>query len=393
MNRLSVKKGQLIREVIVPSSKSYANRALILATLQKKPYRLIDVPDASDVTILIECLKKIGVSIETQLNGVKVVNSFPECEKDDHELDVGEGGTTARFLAAMLLLGKKTYRLRLGERLRQRPWQGFITLAKNLGADVGLSDGVLTLKGPITFPKVLEVDCSETTQFATAFQLMAPPDCKIIPLHLKASESYWKMTEEIIQIVSRGHAYVIPKDWSSSSYPMAFAALNHEIIFPQLKIDHFQADSKFVEILKNYKAVTEFDDGLRVHPGIFSGELIFDVSDCLDLVPTLAYFLAHIEGKHILKGVKNLVHKESNRLVEVMTLLEKFGRETSTDGESLVITGHRNLVIKEIDLELPNDHRLVMAGTLFLLHHSGGSVTPMKAVSKSYPDFFELIRR
>jgi 5-enolpyruvylshikimate-3-phosphate synthase len=34
---------------------------------------------------------------------------------------------------------------------------------------------------------------------------------------------------------------------------------------------------------------------------------------------------------------------------------------------------------------------MVMTGTLFLLHHGGGTISPSEAVCKSYPDFFNLI--
>lgn len=391
MNRLSVKKGRLVSEVDVPSSKSYANRALILAAIQKNPYQLVDLPVATDVTILIDCLKKIGLEIEPQSKNLTMVNSFPECECADQTLDVGEGGTTARFLAALLLMGQKTYKLQLGERLRQRPWADFIHVARSLGASAELNSGVLTLRGPITFPELLEIDCSETTQFATAFQLIAPSHCRVIPNNLIASESYWKMTAEIIKRISSSLTYVIPKDWSSASYPMAFAALNQEIFFPQLQMDQFQADSKFVEILKNYNSIIELDNGFKVRPSLFTGDLAFDVSDCLDLVPTLAYFLAHIKGEHHLIGVDNLIHKESNRLEQVVLLLSKFERKSLTDGTNLRIYGHTEIVNRDIILDVPNDHRMVMAGTLFLLHHHGGTVSPASAVTKSYPRFFDLL--
>jgi 5-enolpyruvylshikimate-3-phosphate synthase len=44
-----------------------------------------------------------------------------------------------------------------------------------------------------------------------------------------------------------------------------------------------------------------------------------------------------------------------------------------------------------VDLDLPDDHRMVMTGTLFLLYHNGGTIRPAEAVNKSYPSFFEII--
>ncbi len=396
MQSLSLKSGGLIEEVIVPSSKSYANRALILAALIKKPFKLTHLPQATDVTILIDCLEKIGLNLlmdETH-SSVEVLNSFPECEGAGVEISVGEGGTTARFLAALLLLGKSPYRLILGPRLKERPWQEFIDLAHKLGGKAELKGNTLTAQGPIKLPELLEVDASQTTQFATAFQLMSVySETKVRPIHMESSQSYWAMTEKLVQDLPKLHSYMIPADWSSASYPLAYASLNHKMTFKQLVPDTFQADSKFYDLLKEFKCVEDTSSGIVVHPLKHHHSVKFDVSDALDLVPTLGYFLAHIEGQHELTGVENLVYKESDRLGEVIKLLKVFGREASTDGHSLYIKGSPERGHELKTLILPDDHRMVMSGTLFLLHHGGGTISPAEAVHKSYPEFFHLIKQ
>jgi 5-enolpyruvylshikimate-3-phosphate synthase len=98
-----------------------------------------------------------------------------------------------------------------------------------------------------------------------------------------------------------------------------------------------------------------------------------------------------VEGSHKLTGVENLVHKESDRLSEVIKLAGLFDRKISTDGKILFLEGKVGRVNKTIDLNMPDDHRMVMAGSLFLLHHGGGTIGPKGAVSKSYPEFFEII--
>lgn len=387
MQSLSVKKGKLKSTVEVPSSKSYANRALIIASLKTSKTTIQRLPKASDVTILIDCLKQLGLKVNHHEDEITFLNSFPSCETTGKTLNVGEGGTTARFLAAMVLLGSERYILKLGERLKDRPWKEFIDQVKGLGGEAKLVGNELTLKGPVTFPAKLEVDCSKTTQFATAFQLAG---AHVNPVNLDASQSYWRMTEKMIEDMT-ADTYAVPLDWSSASYPLAYAALNQKIIFPSLQYDDFQSDAKFLKLLKEFNAVIEISHGLEIHPGQLIGDVNFDVSDALDLVPTLGFYLAHIKGTHILCGVKNLVHKESDRLHEVMKLLKIFGRKTSVSNDSLIIEGNNDLVNHPVDLTLPDDHRMVMVGTLFLLHHQGGTIKPAEAVNKSYPEFFNLI--
>jgi 3-phosphoshikimate 1-carboxyvinyltransferase len=391
MQNLTINKGSLKPKILIPPSKSYANRALIVAAVKKEKVGLKNLPKATDVSILIDCLKGLGLNISQAGDVLTVENSFPACESNGARLEVGEGGTTARFLAGMLLLGSKPYELILGERLKERPWDDFIIQVRDLGGKVSLNDNILTIQGPIKFPETLKVDCSKTTQFATAFQLIAPERKKVIPENLNSSVSYWKMTEKILEDILASDVYDVPLDWSSASYPLAFGALNHKIELPGLRKDEFQADSKFVEILQKYNSIKFTQSGAEVFPGSTSGDLQFEVSDALDLVPTLAYYLGHIKGVHKLTGIENLVHKESDRLGEVIKLLAKFDRKASTDGQTLIIEGRTDIFSGKVNLELPNDHRMVMVGTLFLLHHNGGTVFPPAAVTKSYPDFFETI--
>lgn len=393
MQSLQLHKGKLKEKVSVPSSKSYANRALILASLTYPSPKLKDLPVATDVTMLLACLTMIGLKIQASCGEVQFLNSFPACElKHPPEIGVGEGGTTARFLAGMLLLGRSEYSLILGERLKERPWQEFIDFAHKYGAKASLAGNKLTLQGPISLPEEIEVDCAKTTQFATAFQLLSiVTKSHVRPVNLYSSQSYWEMTEKLVAEFSALSDYSIPRDWSSASYPMAFASLNQKINFPGLFPDRYQADSKFFDLLKEFSCVEIAQDGIVVKMIQQHHSVKMDVSDCLDLVPTLVYFLSHVEGQHELSGVENLIHKESDRLSEVIKLANAFERKASTDGKKLIVEGRATRLNRVVDLKMPDDHRMVMAGSLFLLHHAGGTIGPKEAVSKSYPDFFDII--
>lgn len=393
MQIFSTNPGKIKEEVHVPPSKSYANRALIVASLKRQAFTIKNVPQASDVAHLVKCLEAIGLDIERSDDSIRVMNSFPECEKEANiRLFVGEGGTTARFLAVMLLLGRSRYELILGDRLKDRPWQEFLHVARDLGGKCELKGNSLIIQGPVVFPEILEIDCRRTTQFASAFQLLCIcRSIRVTPLYLHSSQSYWSMTEKMLEECHRNDKYTVPLDWSSASYPLAFGALNHEIFFPALKPDLYQADSKLFDLLMKFDCLIQTEQGIKVRPTSDDRAIILDVSDCLDLVPTLGYFLAHIEGKHVLSGIENLIYKESNRLHEVMGLVRNFQRDVDHDQHQLTIWGKRERIKSRKTLSFPDDHRLVMAGTLFLLHHGGGEVSPATAVDKSYPGFFNLI--
>lgn len=387
--------GSLPSIIHIPTSKSYANRALILAAIKHSPVTIKGMPNATDVVFLKEALIKVGLKIQEDQDQMTVSNWFPDCEaKAEIEINVGEGGTTARFLASMLVMGKSTYTLILGERLKERPWIEFTELVQRLGGHAELQDNKLILKGPIHLPGNLEVDCSKTTQFASGFQLAtAFANTIVIPKNLTSSASYWDMTNKMIEHIQQHCDFHVPLDWSSASYPLAFGALKHEISFPGLHPDSFQADSKFFNLLSDMGLARETKEGIKVKPQTgLKKDINLDVSDCLDLVPTLGFFLAHIDGTHVLQGIENLVHKESDRLKEVISLLEEFGFKSYEKDQNLVIEGSSLLRSMPINLKLPDDHRMVMTGALFLRFHQGGSVEPERAVEKSYPSFWTLLK-
>jgi len=368
---------------------------LILAAIYPGTYSLNNIPESTDVQFLIKALSEIGIQLERQGRNLIIKNHFPACESEFKNkilsLEVGEGGTTARFLASLLLLGKKEYQMRLGKRLKDRPWGEFLQLAQELKGKAVLKDDLLTIQGPIQVKKKLEVDCSRTTQFASGFQMaLSSLDTEVIPKGLESSQSYWLMTEELLKSMKEKCSFDVPLDWSSASYALAFGALNHPIEFPGLYYDKFQADAKLYHLLEELSVLEIMDHGLRVRPIKKSVSVHLDVSDCLDLVPTLGYLLSHLDGRHELKGIENLKHKESDRLTEIVKLLSVFDRKTKVDDDSLVIWGDSKKKIGPVRLELPDDHRMVMAGALFLRHHQGGEIGPVEAVAKSYPEFFKL---
>ena len=126
-----------------PTSKSYSNRALICAAFSQNPVRIINLSDSTDVLTLLECLKKIGIDIQKKDNEIVITNSFPECEKLTDEtitLESGDGGTTNRFLLALLALGKNKYSLKTKHGMSKRPMDGLLNALKALPVNLSISE-------------------------------------------------------------------------------------------------------------------------------------------------------------------------------------------------------------------------------------------------------------
>ncbi|OUR93638.1 hypothetical protein A9Q84_19410 [Halobacteriovorax marinus] len=384
----------------VPSSKSAANRILILACTVDEPVVVSNIPLSHDVENLINCLRKVGLNIEREGNSLTVTNSFPKCERKLSSplvLETGDGGTTTRFLIPFLALGQETYIVEPEGRMKERPIEDLAVTLKNLGVAVSLGEkGWMSIQGPFgEIPKSLVVNAEKTTQHITALSL-ALRKSDIEPENMKYSTSYWEMTKDLINKFNGGQReFVVPVDFSSMSYPLALGAVLGSVHVKNcLEVDNFQADAILIEVLKQMNhQVSLASDGLRVKRTESPETIDFDCANCPDLVPTLAFLCSKIEGDSKLKNIDVLKYKESDRLKEIIHLLDLYKIKNSYDesADVLTITGQRAAQLESFELTPPIDHRIVMISYLFLRANGGGSLTNGHCVSKSFGNFFEVI--
>lgn len=375
-----------------PTSKSYANRALMYASLSQQTVELTNLPQASDVSDFMRNLREIGIEIETSQNKTYIKNSFPACETKGPKLLSGSaGGTTIRFLLTFLCLGKEEYVLSLREGMSQRPLEQQIDLLKGMGAVITRQADAIRVQGPIKLPPLVEVSCQETTQFASALKILKV----FIPFELKLrdvifSTGYLDMTDRLITDI--GASYSIPPDFSSMSYLIAYAFLKQDLVISGVdKIDDLQGDSELLKIMEKLGGRWSLqDDQLHIYQSDLEGGFSQDISSCLDLFPTLCFVASFLKEPCRLYHLEPLKYKESDRLSEMLKLFDHFGQNYQLEGDVLTIIPS-SLRSKDISTPLPCDHRIVMVAALYLKVLGGGSLNNERAVEKSFAEFFDLI--
>ena len=132
--------------------------------------------------------------------------------------------------------------------------------------------------------------------------------------------------------------------------------------------------------------------GLAAQSGPPLRPLNRDVSNCPDLTPTLAFLASYAKGTSRLTGLGILRHKESDRIQEILRLLETFGvpHSFNAPNNELTIMGPAPAA-PLIHYHPPDDHRMVMAAYLFMRKNSGGILSNTHHVAKSFPSFFEAM--
>ncbi|MCA9849043.1 MAG: 3-phosphoshikimate 1-carboxyvinyltransferase, partial [Dehalococcoidia bacterium] len=124
--------------VQLPGSKSYTNRALLVAALAEGESTITDALASDDTHYMLEALRSLGVTIEERDAHTYVVTGaggpFPA---DAAELYIGNAGTAARFLTAAVTLGRGTFTVDGSEAMRKRPIDPLIDGLRQLGVDIG----------------------------------------------------------------------------------------------------------------------------------------------------------------------------------------------------------------------------------------------------------------
>ncbi len=411
-NKVIVKPGHFSKSILIPTSKSYANRILILASLSPSVVTIEGLPESTDVSNLINCLEKVGIKfLKGPMGTVKVLNSFPECENNNDSdtiyLETGDGGTTNRFILPFLARGRKQYVLKPQGKMRIRPMEELINSLTLLGADITEKESSggfdIEVKGPLDFnERKLSIDCERSTQFASALamSLWDFEEFEFELLNLKSSKSYYEMTLGLIKELRLGKSsFCVPVDFSSLSYPLALGAVTGEVFIENCSsLDIFQADACFISILKKMGADLYWEEGggLKLRVAESLKPLNYDCSDCPDLVPTLAFLCSYVDGVSCLTNIKVLRHKESDRVFEIERLFKAFGIDYSYNNEldRLEIRGEKlskEHLRKFLRHDPPEDHRMVMVSYLFMKMNNGGEVTNASHVRKSFPNFFNAM--
>lgn len=120
-----------------------------------------------------------------------------------------------------------------------------------------------------------------------------------------------------------------------------------------------------------------------------AGDEPIDISGCPDLGPVLMAVGAACGGCE-LTGTARLRIKESDRAQAMASELAKFGIRVDVFEDSVTVASGRLAAPAEV-LDGHNDHRIVMSLAL-LASITGGRIDGCQAVSKSWPEFWDVFR-
>jgi 3-phosphoshikimate 1-carboxyvinyltransferase len=379
--------------VTIPGSKSITNRALILAALADGRTTLHGALWSDDTEIMVEALRTLGFEVAVEPDLEEAGNcsltiagrggEIPRAGTPDQPLEiyVGNAGTAARFLTAMLSLGNGSYRVHGTKRMHERPQAALFDALGQLGYRVNTEGGHLPalLSGETaSMSRACSVSIEESSQFASALLLSANRGgWEVTVTGEDAEESaYVAMTSKLIEAFPQhGGEYWIEPDASSASYFLAAGALLPET---RLQVNNWpesdwQIDVRFVEFLQR------FTD----HEAPY--DAISRQRDLGDAIMTAIVMAPLLSKPSRFTDLGRLRVQESERVFALRTELTKCGARVTEDGDTLTIEPSE---LHGAEIDAYDDHRIAMCFATLGLKVPGMRIREPNCVAKTFPNFF-----
>jgi 3-phosphoshikimate 1-carboxyvinyltransferase len=412
--------GRLAGSLRIPGSKSQTNRALVAAALAEGESELLNPLDSTDTRALAAALRLLGAEIF--LEGVRWRVRGPVRPRGDAApeltIDVGDAGTPARFLAALLAALRGRYILDGSARMRERPMSPLFEAIRSLGGDVTClaREGFLpaAIRGGSLHGGRVRIRGDVSSQFLSALMLASPLVPGGIELDVEgplSSASYLALTRRVLDGfgVTPGGGYRparfrVSGDDSAACFPIAGALVSGgRVTLRGLARDSEQPDAAFRAWAAaaggtlGWERTPDGEDALTATgpDGGARSLLPFDadVDAAPDAALPLAALVAFASGTSRLSGVARLHEKESDRLAAALDLLTRAGAvaREEMDGHSpvLVVDG-RTGAPRAAEFAAHGDHRVAMAAAVLALALPAGStLDDPGVVAKSWPGFWE----
>ena len=384
---------RLSGNIDAPPSKSMAHRYLIGAALCGETCRLSGFDYSEDILASIDCLRALGAEITIQGDCV-TVNSNGFMKAENPVLACRESGSTLRFFIPLALCLGREVVLQGSQRLLERPLGIYENLCREKGFVFEKKENAVKLCGRLDRGHY-KIRGDISSQFITGlvFALLylgGESSIEIVPpfesrsyvnLTLSALKAFGADVDfvddyHIVIRKSQMHAYCgrIEGDYSNAAFLDAFNHIGSNVQVGNLKADSLQGDRVYRDY---FRLISE-------------GTPTLDISDCPDLGPVL-FALAAMKNGAVFTGTDRLKAKESDRGMAMHEELKKLGGGLIF-GDNVITVPKQELADQGEVLSGHNDHRIVMSMSL-ILSRIGGEMGDAQAVRKSYPGFFEDIKR
>jgi 3-phosphoshikimate 1-carboxyvinyltransferase len=409
--------------VRVPGSKSLTNRALLVAALAEGETRLSNALFSDDSSYFAAGLQQLGfsISLDESRSEMRVTGLGGRIPAHQARLYIGNAGTAARFLTALLTLGDGEFTLDGDPRMRQRPIGDLVKALNELGAQVAsLNDpnGVAVCP-PLRISAnglpggAARISGRTSSQYLSGLLMVSPYTRQPVELLVTdglSSKPYVDMTLRVmedfgVQVRRQGYdrftiqpqryqarpGYAIESDASAASYFFAAPAIcGGTVRVENISRRSVQGDIAFLVVLDRMGCrIEDTANGIDVHAPTTLRGVEVDLSDFPDTAQTLAVIAPFASSPTTIRGIASARLKESDRVAATCTELARLGVQVEEHPAGMTIYPCREF--RPALIRTYNDHRMAMAFALIGLRLPGVSIENPGCVAKTFPDFFQVL--
>lgn len=386
---------KLSGEIQIPSSKSYAHRALISAALAEGTSVISGISMSKDIHATISGMTALGADFSIDESGIITVTGIAGSPKSA-VIDCNESGSTLRFLIPIAAAFGVNAEFHGSAGLPNRPINIYTRELAKHGIKFDYNNTMpFSISGKLT-AGVYEIEGSVSSQFITGLLFALPlmeGDSEIKLTSRLESKPYVDITIDClnklgIEIIESKSGYYIKGgqkykpldmkvegDYSQAAFFYVINALGGDVTLNNLNENSVQGDKKILDIISDMRR----DNELKCFDA--------DCSDIPDLVPILTVLGCFGSETSRIYNAERLKIKECNRLEAISVTLNKLGGKVTVTDDGLIIEPVKTLHGGIVDSFC--DHRIVMSAAVAAMKADGEVIIKgAENVEKSYPDFF-----
>ena len=429
-NNFKFKKFTLVGSADVPGDKSISQRALIIGLASIGQTVIKDILDSKDVYYTLKAIEALGAKVEINknkktvtVNGVGLGN-FKSPKKPIY---MGNSGTGTRLLIGLVAGSNATVTFYGDESLSNRPMDRIINPLKKMGANfifseekklpitvIGARKKGITMpikyKSPVASAQIKSAIILAGLTARGATKIEEPYKSRNyteVMLKKCGVDINSKISKKHINTVTvNGASYLkncnfnIPSDPSSALFIVVACLITKgskvkvkNIMYDNMRLKVFKILKKMGGIIKINKTSADTCEIIAEYSILKNINLNKnDTTSLIDEFPALSIAAACGKGKMIMKDLRELRYKESDRFKSISEGLRNAGIQVNTFKDDMEIIGARK-VLGGNAIYAQNDHRIAMSfNILNLFSEKPIKVIGNESIMTSFPSFFSTLK-